>query len=250
MRNIYSNPFVRLGNKIFRFRRLFYGIPLLVLLADSPHLYYPFNSHFYDEVVEISAILIALAGVVFRFWVSGSSRRTVLKKRNRARFYFRNTGAFSILRQPYFAGDFLIVLGLSIPLLRPVLILFSLAIFLLCYLPILFAGETILVNRHRDYPRYCENVRLFVPSFKHWKPSKARFRWSFALRKEGNISGMVGILFVVIEQFRELIIQGRWDGNPFWLSMLIPFFILFVLWILLDRSLEDLPDIPNLPDPD
>src|SRR5262245_58700224 len=114
--NPYANPFVRLGSRLFRWRRLFYGIPIFILLVDRPNLYFPFSSHFDDEVIEFLGVAVALAGAALRFWASGSAARSVSRKSKR--FHFHSTGPYSLMRHPHFAGDLLIVAGLSFPLMN------------------------------------------------------------------------------------------------------------------------------------
>ena len=237
---------VQLGNRLFPFRRFFYGIPILILLVGSTRLRYPFGSHLWDEIFEMAGFVTALTGIALRFWASGSSLRGVIKKAKTARFHLRSTGIFSAVRHPHFLGDFLIAWGLSIPLVHPVLILLSLTTFGLLSFPILFAREILLLRRYPNaYQQYRAKTPLLLPSLKNWTPNKIRFRWCLALRKEANLLGVIGILFFCIEQFRDRIIEGRWDQNPLWVSLVIPFFIGFVLLSIFDTPGEDFPNVSH-----
>jgi len=186
---------------------------------------------------------------LLRFWTSGSVTRAVIRKQKKIKFRFHDKGIYSVIRQPYFAADFLIVLGLSLPLIHPALILLSLFLFLLLYMPVLFAREMILSHLHPvSYVRYCEAVPFILPSFRHYKPLKTRFRWRAALEKEGNLLAVTGMLLYGIEQFRDFQIQGSFDWNPWWTLFVLPFFFLYLALRTFDRHLEEFPANPDILD--
>lgn len=245
MTDLTINPIIRLGNHLYPGRRLFFFIPAFVLFLNASNLYYPLNSHFYEEVIEGTGFVIVLFGLCLRLWMSGSSRRTVIRKKGVVRQYIRSSGSYRFLRNPYFFADFMIILGLSVPLISPVLFLLSISIFLLLYLPIVFSRETILQQQSpKEYKDYCQKVRLVVPSFKNVEKKWPKFRWLFALSKEGNLLATIGVLYFCMELFREYSIREDWFIHPIWLALVIPFFILCILLRFFDRTMQDFPDNP------
>ena len=246
MTKVYANPFARLGRCLFPWRRLFYGIPVFFLLLDNSQLYYPFSSHFYDEVFEIGALFIVFAGAGLRIWASGTTRRTVKKSGRAPDFNFCSKGPFSLVRNPHFLGDLIIVAGLSFTLMLAVPIIASISLFLLLSLPIQFERENLLMERHgAPYARYCEQTSLILPSFKNWKPHGPRFRWELAFQKESKIAAGIGFVFFFIEQLRELIIDRILDTNIFWMFFLVMVSLLSILSVASDSWVHEVPDSRN-----
>lgn len=234
------------GNRIFRWRRLFYFIPVMLLFITRKDLQYPCGKYFFDEFLEFLIFSVVLLGVGIRLWASGSSRRFFVKKAGKSHIRFETKGVYSLVRNPYFLGEFLIVAGLSFLLFDAPLIILSILFFLMSYTPILMAREKMLLDTYPVlYRAYCRKVHLMIPSFRSWRKSGSRFRWLVALQKEGNLLGAMGILFFCLEQFREIEIQGSWNPNPLWISLVIPFFLFCLVLRSLDPRLKDLPDMPG-----
>lgn len=138
------------------------------------------------------------------------------------------------------------MLGLSFLLFDVPLILLSLSVFLASYAPILVAREKMLFEAYPAlYRAYSKKVPLWIPSFRSWRKTRSRFRWLVALQKEGNLLGAMGILFFCLEQFREFEIQGSWNSNPLWFSLVLPFFLFCLILRALDPHLRELPDVPD-----
>jgi len=228
------NLVIRVGNSLHCVRRWFYAIPLVILIANAPHLDYLSFGGFGDGTVRATAMAIVLSGLLLRFWTSGSTARTVTKK-DGVHFRFCDSGIYSVLRNPYFTADFLIVLGLSMLLMLPPLILISLGTFLALSLPILWARESAL---HMLYPEAYEEYRAKVgnvfPSFVRFKSSGTRFRWRAAMEKEGNILGAAGLLVIFMEQFRRVTLSG--DMNPLWAVAALAFLFFCLVLGAFDRT--------------
>jgi len=237
---------IAIGNRIFRWRRLYYFIPVMILFMTRKNLEYPFGNYFFDEFFEFLSFAVVLLGVGLRFWTSGSTRRFFIKKAWKFHIRFGTTGAFSLMRNPYFLGDFLIAAGLSFLLFDVPMIVLSLSLFLVLNIPILIARERMLLDAYPSlYQAYCKKVHLIIPSFQFWRKSKSRFRWLLALQKEGNLLGAMGILFFCLEQFREIEINGSWNSNPLWIFIVIPFFVLCLILRAFDPYVSELPDVPT-----
>lgn len=163
--NVNHNPLIRLGNQLYPIKKFLYFIPTLVLMLNASCLYYPMGSHKFEEALEIAAFLFLLLGLSLRIWVSGSSRRTVLRKKGSAHQMICRSGFYGIMRSPYFLADLVIIIGLSSLLMNPILFILSLSLFLLAYLPLVFSRESLLQNLSPDeYEKYCQEVRLIVPT--------------------------------------------------------------------------------------
>ncbi|MBN1688408.1 MAG: hypothetical protein JW893_04850 [Candidatus Omnitrophica bacterium] len=240
---------IRLGNRLFRWRRWFYLLPVSLMIFYSENLKYLFKSYVYDELFEIASFGVVALGLAIRFWASGSSHRSFVKKEKEWHFHSQTQGVFSIVRNPYFVGEFFILLGLSLPLLSLRLVLLSLFLFLLLYTPIVLSRERMLEDRFKEaYEAYRRKIPLCIPSFRHWEKGRVHFRWDVALEKETNIIVIVSFFCFFIEQYKDIIIKGAWDSQPIWLILMLPAIFLLLLQSALTPALCDYSDMPEILD--
>lgn len=243
-----ENAVIRLGNYFYKRRYLLYLLPAVILLANYRNLYYPFGSYFSDEVFEFLCFLVVSAGGGIRLWASGSSARSFRKKDGKLSVSFQPTGVFTIVRNPFFAGDFLIVAGLSLLLVEPWLIAISMGLFLAVYTPILISREKLLTLKYgASYKDYARRVHLFIPTLRPRPQESGHFRFALAMGKEGLWVGLAGLVFIGLEQLREISVLGSWNHNPLWFIVGIPFFGLYLICCSLDNGTQRFSNI-NAPE--
>lgn len=235
---------VNLGNHLFRWRKFFYFIPVVLLVVTGKDARYVFGEYVIEELFEFLSFIVLLSGLSIRFWASGSSGRLFVKKNKRFCVRFGTTGIFSLMRNPFFAGEILIAAGLSLLLFHAGLTALSLLLFIAAYFPIAAAREQMLLSAHPLlYGAYRKKVGWLMPQFSSWRKSKARFRWLVAIQKEGGHILTMTFLFLFLEQFREIEITGSWNSNPLWIVVAAPFVLLFFALRALDPQLRRSSDI-------
>lgn len=235
---------VSLGNHLFRWRKFFYFIPVLLLVVTAKDARYIFGRYVIEELFELLSFAVLALGLSLRFWASGSSSRVFVKKDKGLCVRFGTAGVFSLTRNPFFAGELLIATGLSLLLFHVGLIILSLLLFISVYLPMAVAREQMLLDAHPLlYGAYRKKVGWLMPTISSWRKSKAKFRWLVAIQKEGGHIVMMTFLFLFLEQFREIEITGNWNSNPLWIVIAAPFVVLFFALRALDPQLRGASDI-------
>ncbi|MBS1518701.1 MAG: isoprenylcysteine carboxylmethyltransferase family protein [Bacteroidetes bacterium] len=117
----------------------------------------------------IAGFLIALSGEIIRIWsvsFAGSETRTTSGVGGT---YLVTQGPYSVIRNPLYAGNILIYLGIGIMsnALSPYLQIFAFIFFSFQYHCIVLAEEDFLQNKFRDiYPDYRKFVGRFFPKFR------------------------------------------------------------------------------------
>ena len=103
---------VNMGNRLFRWRKFFYFIPVVLLVVTGKDARYLFGKYAVEEFFEFLCFSVLLLGMGVRYWASGLSRRLFVKRDKSLCVRFGTTGTFSLTRNPFFAGEILIVTGL------------------------------------------------------------------------------------------------------------------------------------------
>lgn len=189
------------GNWLFRWRSY---LPLslsVVIFSALGYFNYPYGSHLLDEIWEVVCLGISMSGAAVRVLTIGfsanhtSSRNTVEQQAES----LNTTGMYSIVRNPLYLGNFLMVFGVVIFMRTWWLPVFYLLLFTLYYERIIFAEEMFLRRKFGEiYLQWASRTPAFIPKFSHWQPSPLPFSWKRVLRREYHgIAGVVMSLFVL-----------------------------------------------------
>ena len=108
--------FVRVGNRLFRWRSY---LPLLFVAVLIPGLWefgYPKDSHIYDLIWEMICLSVSFFGFLVRCYTIAhvpkrtSGRNTKSQKADS----LNNTGMYSLMRNPLYFGNFFMFLGVTL----------------------------------------------------------------------------------------------------------------------------------------
>lgn len=122
------------------------------------------------ERICLSVVLVVL-GQVWRCWAAGTIglyRGENVKARELA-----VTGAYSLMRNPLYFGNFMIGLGWSIIAGWLAVIVFVLSFYILYVKVIIPHEEAFLLDKFgHEYEDYCSKVKRFFPSFSSFKAGR------------------------------------------------------------------------------
>ncbi|MGB9736364.1 MAG: methyltransferase family protein [bacterium] len=197
-----NNGIVRFGDYVFRHRDIlpvpFIFIAILILIFTKP----TFTTMHARIILFVFGGAVILLGEAIRIWAVGYSGGTTRSKKLIADRLVKE-GPYSIIRNPLYAGNFLIALGFSFTAnavsVIPIVILY----FVIEYYPIVRREESFLLEKFGlEYEQYLKEVPRFFPkglSIKrsHYEPS--------ALKGETwTILGIVlmFILMIIIDLIR------------------------------------------------
>lgn len=206
------------GNWLFRWRSYLPLALATVIFSGFDHFNYPFGSHLLDQIWELVCLAVSFLGVAVRaltvgFTVTHTSGRNTDKQQADS---LNTTGMYSIVRNPLYLGNFLMVFGVVIFLRSWWLPVLYLLMFTLYYERIIFAEEMFLRRKFGEaYLKWAARTPVFIPTFSQWKPSPTPFSWKKVLRREYH-----GVVGVVMSLFLLEVTSDFWVGNGIEIDLL------------------------------
>jgi len=205
---------VALGNFFFRWRNGMFPlvfVPLWLLSRPRP----AFGSSLADAALDLAGFAVALSGQLLRAGAIGYVY--IVRGGKNRRLHAEDLvqeGMFALTRNPLYAGNFLIVLGLFTMIFSPLGYGVGVPFFALAYLAIVAAEEAYLLHKFGGvYADYCRRVPRFFPSLGALRKALAghRFDWRRLARKEyGTTFTWVALALGIVA--RERLAAGGWKG--------------------------------------
>jgi protein-S-isoprenylcysteine O-methyltransferase Ste14 len=192
-RQMKQDRIVRFGDFVFKHRDTlpvpFIVLAVLVLIFTKP----TFSTLNAGLSLFITGGIVILIGESIRIWAVGYSGGTTRSKKLIADRLVTE-GPYSIVRNPLYAGNFLIALGFSILTNAAIIIPLVILYFAIEYYPIVRREEYFLLEKFGDtYSLYLRDVPRFFP--KKFETKKAVYNPS-ALK--GEMWTMLGIIMMLI----------------------------------------------------
>jgi len=205
--------------RVRRYRR--WLAPPLALVLFSTLEPCSFEGELLDDLTTCAGVVLSAVGQWWRLWAWGSN--AVVNQSG-----IRDRGPYALMRHPLYAGNFLILLGLTVTFNNPWA--YPLLLFPFAYLYHLITRvDEQRMNAHfgADYQAYAEkNMSRLVPHFKELKvavSTTAPFNWLYAWRKEYNslCAVMAGVASLAI--YRGALHYGweqTWHESRAWLLVI------------------------------
>lgn len=125
----------------------------------------PVSPHLADILKAFGALFLfagAMGRVVASFTMASRKNSTVI-----------NTELYSVVRHPLYFFSFIMVLGVSLLTGRPDISFLVIAIFFVCFYPMMLNEEKFLQNMFGDdYTNYMKTTPRFIPKFSQWRGSE------------------------------------------------------------------------------
>ncbi len=205
---------IRIGDWFFKYRNVAFPIVLLALFTGLPPQ--PFmGSPVIDAWLDLLGLLLALAGSGLRAWVIGLAyiKRGGLDKKVHADTLV-SSGMFAVCRNPLYAGNALVLLGLFTVHNNALAWLAGLLFFGVAYWGIVAAEEKFLLQKFGDeYRDYCARVNRFWPDFSHYREAVAGmdFNWRRVVAKDYSTlyTWIMGLMVLISWE------HAYWSGGSF-----------------------------------
>lgn len=211
----------RQGAFLFRWRSylpLLIGPLLILVFLDSQYTQRLFGEA-WDNVWEGFCIFVSLAGFVVRCLVAGyvpegtSGRNTQAQ----AAAVLNMKGMYSIVRNPLYLGNYLLVLGLLLFTQVWWFVLLGTAIFWVYYERIIFAEEEFLREKFGEtFTVWASKTPVFIPRFKNWQRAELHYSWKTVLRREYSSLFAVISAFSALGLCTDLLIERDPSPDLFW----------------------------------
>lgn len=204
------------GIRIFRWRSylplLFIG-PLLLAFEEAAQMEARMGE-VAEDIWVLFCFLLSLGGLALRAYTvghvpAGTSGRNA-KAQRAARL--NTTGMYSVVRNPLYLGNFIILLGVVMSLKVWWLVLIVTMAFFIYMERIILTEEKFLGETFGEaYSKWCEKTPVIVPRFSLWKKPDMPFSLKTVLKREYQGLLGIGTAFFVTE----VIVDLWFEGEPF-----------------------------------
>jgi protein-S-isoprenylcysteine O-methyltransferase Ste14 len=156
----------------------------------------------FEEVWEAVSIVVAVSGALLRvftvgFVPAGTSGRNT---RDQRADELNTTGIYSVVRNPLYLGNFLVLLGFCIGTEVWWFVLAVSLLFALYYERIIATEEAYLLEKFgAPYRAWAERTPAFIPNLSLWRAPELTFSLRTVLRREYNGLYLVLIVLCVME---------------------------------------------------
>lgn len=205
---------------------------LLFALRNSEYL-----EKFFGDTInnfwEFFSVCISFLGFAIRcftvgFVPSGTSGRNT---KMQAAEKLNTTGMYSIVRNPLYLGNFIIILGIALFIQVWWLALNVFLVFWIYYERIIFAEEEFLRKKFgNSFLEWAHRTPVFLPNFRNWEKPGLPFSLKMVLRKE------LSTFFAIVASFTFLDIASDWfaEGK---LELSLPWIIFFIISLVVYLTL-------------
>jgi len=230
------------GSWLFKWRSYLplLGIPIiLVALRNSEYLERVFGDAV-EEFWSFFSVSISFLGLGIRcFTVGYVPRGTSGRSTNSLTAETLNTtGMYSLVRNPLYLGNFIIVLGIALFIEVWWLALIVLSGFWLYYERIILAEEKFLRKKFGDYfLRWAQETPVFFPRLRNWKKPELPFSLRTVLRREFNTFFAIIASFTFLDIAEDLFAEKKLEISlPWAILFIISLIIYFTLLILKKKT--------------
>ncbi len=237
------------GNWLFRHRSYLplLAIPIfLIALRNSEQL-----ERIFGRSVEMvwgeASIGISFFGLIIRCIVAGYAPRGTSGKNTRSQVaeVLNTTGMYSIVRNPLYLGNFIIVVGATLFIQVWWLALIVWFSFWIYYERIILAEEDFLREKFGDtFLEWAKITPVFFPKFKNWKKPSLPFSFKTVLRREFSTFFSIIVFFTVLDIAADLFAEGKFEFSLAWVTLFIFGLIIYIILLILKKKTRIL-DVPG-----
>jgi len=219
------------------------GIPIILLaLRNSEYLERTFG----DSVEAFWGFLsigISFLGLGIRCIVAGYAPRGTSGRNTKSQVaeVLNTTGMYSIVRNPLYLGNFVIVLGLTLFLQVLWLVLVVWVGFWIYYERIILAEESFLRNKFGDtFLKWAEKTPIFFPNLKNWNKPSLPFSFKTVLRREFSTFFAIVASFTFLDIAEDLFAEGKFELSLPWAILFIFALIIYITLLILKKKTNKL----------
>ena len=205
-----------------------------------------------DHLWAYGCMAVSFTGLAVRcatvgFVPAGTSGRNARSQRATT---LNTTGLYSVVRNPLYFANFLVILGLALATMVWWLVVIVILAYWLFIERIVAAEERFLAARFdADYAAWASRTPAFWPRIRNWQPPARDFSLRTVLRREYNGLMTIAVVYLVLEAVLDLVIEREslteWvDGDRVWILLFAISLSAFLVLRLLKKCTR-LLDVPE-----
>ena len=215
------------------------GIPiLLIALRNSKYLERTFGDSI-EAFWEFFSASISFLGLGIRCLVAGyvlrgtSGRNT----KSQAAEVLNTTGMYSIVRNPLYLGNFVIVFSVTLFLQVWWFALIVWVGFWIYYERIILAEENFLRNKFGNtFLKWAEETPVFFPNFNNWIKPELPFSFKTVLRREFSTFFGIVATFTFLDIAADLFAEGKFELDLPWAVLFVSALIIYIVVLTLKKK--------------
>ncbi|MEZ5406017.1 MAG: isoprenylcysteine carboxylmethyltransferase family protein [Verrucomicrobiia bacterium] len=226
--------FQKQGHYCFRWRSYLPLILLPLLLFSLPNAEV-IKTHFgkaSGEFWKWGCVFISCLGFLIRCLVIGyapggtSGRNAKQQRADR----LNQTGIYSLVRNPLYLGNFLMILGVALFTETFWFIIITIVVFTLFYERIILVEEEFLQHKFGEvFINWAQKTPAFIPKFHGWIQPDLSFSFKNVLKREYSGLLMTTLLFIGIDFLSDHFFEHRNQERFLWLITLIVSFTIYLI---------------------
>lgn len=231
------------GAFLFRWRSflpLLLVFPGVIAIADSAFIEQKYGDLFEESWV-LLGFVVAIAGLFVRWCTVGfvpagtSGRNTRGQRAHR----LNTDGMYSVVRNPLYLGNFIVILGILISIKTWWFVLLGSLAYCLYIERIIATEESYLTEKFgREYTDWASKTPIFLPNPRLWRSPAMPFSLKTVLRREYNGFMAVCAAFFFTEMILDVFIEH--EAFIYWLAEDWPWTCMFIFGLLVFLTLRSL----------
>lgn len=229
------NHFESSGNWLFRWRSYLPLFILSIFLLAMHGYARPGGNEQIESLWEGFCLLVSFFGLGIRVYTVGHTPKNTSGRNTSKQVAetLNTTGAYSMVRNPLYLGNFFMGLGLALFAFFWWLAMIYILVFWLYYERIIYAEEAFLTEKFKqEYVQWANRTPVIVPDFRLYQKPALPFSLKNVLRREYNGFFAVVLCMFVLEAVGDMFLSDsiRISIDTEWQIALI---VSFVVWLVL-----------------
>lgn len=214
------------------------AIPLFIIGLRQAKLLECILGDRVSDYWEAVAITVSFSGLAMRCFTVGYAPRGTSGRNTKSQLAetLNTTGMYSIVRNPLYLGNFIIVFGITLFIQVWWLALIVLVGFWLYYERIIFAEEEFLRSKFGAlFVEWADQTPMILPDFKKWKKAGLDFSLKTVIRREFSTFFSIVAVFFFLEVSTNLLLQGKLKVSSSWVSFFIAGLAIYLVCFTLKK---------------
>jgi len=229
------------GNWIFRWRSYLplLIIPIFIIALKHTRILERIIGDKAADYWESLSIFISFLGLGIRGLTAGHVPRGTSGKNTKSQSAesLNTDGMYSIVRNPLYLGNFIIVFGITLFIQVWWFALMVWIGFWLYYERIIFSEEEFLRKKFGDlFIEWADRTPLLIPNFIRWKKPALPFSLKTAIRREFSTFFAIAAIYFFLEVSINLFHYRKFDVRESWIIFFIASLIIYLTCLALKKK--------------